>query len=112
MDDYVYIYTSIAFRSAVRQISISCIQKVYVAPILASKKTSTNYMACENIMPGYELSLGTSLARVGRNFFMCGGKLSNFIFYNLFYLFLCLLIFLYYLLITMVDIIRCIKSDR
>ena len=37
-----------------------------MAPILASKKTSCDYIAYRNIIPTYELSFGSSLARVGR----------------------------------------------
>ena len=49
----IYIYTSIAFQSAVRQIYINYILEAYVAPILASKKISSDYVAYENIMPTF-----------------------------------------------------------
>ena len=50
---YTYRYTSIAFQSAVSQIYITYVPKANVAPILASKKTSSDHMAYMNIIPTF-----------------------------------------------------------
>ena len=42
---YTYGYTSIAFQSAIRHISINYFLQAYVAHILASKKSSNDHMA-------------------------------------------------------------------
>ena len=45
-----------AFLSAVRQIEINYLLRAYVTPILASKETSVDYMAYENIIPTFSWS--------------------------------------------------------
>ena len=55
MCTYTHRYTSIAFQTAVRQIYINYLLKAFVVPILASKKTSSDYMAHANIIPTFWL---------------------------------------------------------
>ena len=50
---YTYIYTSMAFQSAVRRIKINYLSKADVATILASRKTSSDYMINKNIIPNF-----------------------------------------------------------
>ena len=72
-DDYIYSiyrYTSIAFQSVIRQILVDYLLKAYMTPILASKKTSIDYLAYRNRIPTFSWFLGftwsLSLARVCR----------------------------------------------
>ena len=57
MTMYIYInryrYISMAFQSAIRQIYINYLLKANVAPVLVSKKTSSDYMAYLNIIPTF-----------------------------------------------------------
>ena len=66
MNIYIYIY--IAFPSAVRQIYINYLPKAFAAPILASKKTSSDYIAYKNIILTFSwlFSLGSLHAWVGK----------------------------------------------
>ena len=52
----IYIYTSIEFQSAVRQIYINYLLEAYMAPIFASMKTSSDYIANRNIIPTFSWS--------------------------------------------------------
>ena len=64
-----HIYTSMAFQSAVKHILVNYLLMANVTPILAPKKTSSDYMAFKNrirLSSGYEFSFGRSIARVGR----------------------------------------------